>query len=95
MTQVNGLSCKLCYAYESESIPWFHRGTACCPTFWTQAIAFCALPDSPLVHLICVTSACPHTGSLISHNVVIWSYCKIQEQVRTCETRIDILVIIS
>lgn len=45
------------------------------PTFWAQSVTFGALPDSTLVHLICVTTACPHTCSVISHNIVTWDNC--------------------
>lgn len=45
------------------------------PTFWAQSVTFGALPDSTLVHLICVTTACPHTCSVISHNIVTCDNC--------------------
>lgn len=48
------------------------------PTFGAQSVTLGALPDSSLVHLVCVTIACPHTRSVISHNIVICNDCKIQ-----------------
>ncbi len=47
-------------------------------TFWAQSVTLGALPDSSLVHLVCVTTACPHARTMISHNIVIWNDCKIQ-----------------
>lgn len=41
--------------------------------FWAQSITLGTLPDSSLVHLICVTTACPHTRSMIRHNIVMWA----------------------
>lgn len=41
--------------------------------FGAQSITFSALPDSSLVHLVCVTTTRPHTGSMISHHIVMWA----------------------
>lgn len=45
-------------------------------TFWAQSVTLGALPDSSLIHLVCVLAACAHTRPVISHNIIVWEECR-------------------
>lgn len=45
-------------------------------TFWAQSVTLGALPDSSLIHLVCVPAACTHTCPVIGHNIIVWEECR-------------------